>query len=344
MRKLPLELSSSGATARTTCSEPRRQGLPGAPRGRLRLEIAELGAHGTFEAFAEAKRLGYRLGLASWTGAEAASRAGCRRLISAFEELDTADSFVHPAQASAPGAWRPTPRVGQALAEIEAVVAAIWRDGARAGATATCLAQSRRFGDRCPSRRVPGGARPDGDPDGRAVEPVRGAGLDAGGPAPPPGRAGRVRAGDDRLLERSANESIRLAQRSITLRRVLQPIEVEPETGKYRLAPGVFLATMLSVTNASAAPGLAASTRRHYGGAASPTPLPAKELVSTFGHGRHTCPAQRFSISRSASPCARLLERYELTPLPPTARPLGRQLGGVARADLPCPVGTPPPP
>ena len=37
----------------------------------------------------------------------------------------------------------------------------------------------------------------------------------------------RVRAGDDDLLERSAVESIRLAQRSLTLRRVLREIEVE---------------------------------------------------------------------------------------------------------------------
>jgi cytochrome P450 len=39
----------------------------------------------------------------------------------------------------------------------------------------------------------------------------------------------RVRAGDDALLERCANESIRVAQRSITLREVLRPVDVEVE-------------------------------------------------------------------------------------------------------------------
>jgi cytochrome P450 len=148
----------------------------------------------------------------------------------------------------------------------------------------------------------------------------------------------RVRAGDDELLERSAHESIRLAQRSLTLRRVLRPIEVETETAKHRLAPGVFLATMLSVNNTSAAPGLARFDPDHYAGwrLAEAVALPARELVSTFGHGRHSCPAQRFSISAIRVAIRRLLERYELRPLFAGAAPQRRQIGGVARAASPC--------
>ena len=52
--------------------------------------------------------------------------------------------------------------------------------------------------------------------------------------------------------------------------------------------------------------------------------LPARELVSTFGHGRHSCPAQRFSISAIRIAIRRLLERYDLTPRFRTARPLAR--------------------
>jgi cytochrome P450 len=146
----------------------------------------------------------------------------------------------------------------------------------------------------------------------------------------------RVRAGDDDLLERSAHESIRLAQRSLTLRRVLRPIEVETETGRHRLAPGVFLATMLSVNNTRAAPGLERFDPDHYEGRRLAVKLPARELVSTFGHGRHSCPAQRFSISAIRVAVRRLLERYELTPLFAAATPKRRQIGGVARAAQPC--------
>ncbi len=66
----------------------------------------------------------------------------------------------------------------------------------------------------------------------------------------------RVRQGDDVLLEQCANESIRMAQRSITMRQVLQPIEVDTGAGIFRLAPGTMLTTMLSATNTSVAPGL----------------------------------------------------------------------------------------
>jgi hypothetical protein len=43
--------------------------------------------------------------------------------------------------------------------------------------------------------------------------------------------------------------------------------------------------------------------------------LEARELVSTFGHGRHSCPAQRFSISAIRIALRRLLDRYDLSPL-----------------------------
>ena len=42
--------------------------------------------------------------------------------------------------------------------------------------------------------------------------------------------------------------------------------------------------------------------------------LPAKELVSTFGHGSHTCPAQRFSISAIRTAIAAPGRAYDLTP------------------------------
>ena len=68
-----------------------------------------------------------------------------------------------------------------------------------------------------------------------------------------PQHLARVRAGDDVLLEQSANESIRLAQRSITLRYVMTPLAFDDGRQTYRLDPGVMITTMLPVNNASAA-------------------------------------------------------------------------------------------
>ena len=109
----------------------------------------------------------------------------------------------------------------------------------------------------------------------------------------------RVRGGDDVLLEQCANESIRMAQRSITLRYVMSPLDFDDGQRTYRLGSGVMITTMLPVNNTSAAPGLERFDPAHYDGRrlAAGVALPARELVSTFGHGRHACPAQRFAIS-----------------------------------------------
>jgi cytochrome P450 len=150
----------------------------------------------------------------------------------------------------------------------------------------------------------------------------------------------RVRSGEEGLLERCAYESIRLAQRSITLRQVLRPVDVHDGHRSYRVSPGVMLATMLSVTNTSAAPGLDQFDVAHYQGRrlVASLELPTKEVVSTFGHGIHTCPAQRFSISAIAIAVGSLVERFDLEPRFTEAQPRARQIGGVARAARPCVV------
>jgi cytochrome P450 len=151
----------------------------------------------------------------------------------------------------------------------------------------------------------------------------------------------RVRAGDGALLDRCAHESIRMAQRSITLRQVLTPIEVDTGVTSYRLHPGVLLCTMLSSHNTSAAPGLDRFDPDHYEGRrlSAAVHLPTKELVSTFGHGVHTCPAARFSISAIRVATQGLLDRFDLTPHFTRAVPRRRQIGGVARSARPCRVG-----
>lgn len=304
------------------------------------LEIEELGARGTFEAFTEAKRLGYRLGLASWAGEEAASTRHLPALIDAFERLDASQSFVRPLSTAwsmatkKRGEWR-------AMREIEDIVA---------GILAERRASGRRPGDYLDQIEAAFADVPVGERDVQVARDLMIIQMGAQSNLFAalawtlvnlllhPDVLARVRAGDDALLERAAHESIRLAQRSLTLRQVLSPFEVATETGPYTLAPGVFLATLLSVNNASAAPDLDRFDPDHYAGRrlAEAVELPARELVSTFGHGRHSCPAQRFSISAIRIALRRLLERYDLEPRFRSARPLRRQIGGVARAARPC--------
>jgi cytochrome P450 len=150
----------------------------------------------------------------------------------------------------------------------------------------------------------------------------------------------RVRDGDGALVEHCASESIRLSQRSITLRAVRAPVTLDDGRRTYECPPGVLLATMLPVTNTTAAPDLATYDPARWDGRRllEPDGLPARELVSTFGHGRHACPAQRFSISSIRIAVTRLVGSFDLEPRFARVDPRRRQLGGVARAAAPCPV------
>ena len=148
----------------------------------------------------------------------------------------------------------------------------------------------------------------------------------------------RARAGEDGLLERCALESTRLGQRSIMLRAVLHPVEVTDEAATYSLDPGTVVATFLPLTNTSAAPGLDRydPDRWQRRRLRDEDQLAARELVTTFGHGKHTCPAMPFSLAAMTRSVQRLLDAYELTPTFTEAHPLPGQVGGVARAADPC--------
>jgi len=141
------------------------------------------------------------------------------------------------------------------------------------------------------------------------------------------------------LLESCAMESIRLAQRSITLRKVMRPCRVETDQGTFTLAPGVFVTTLLSVNNA-AYDTLGTFDPRHYdrGRLAEHVRIPGKELVSTFGHGRHACVGERFATSAMKIAMVRLLAAFDLEPAFARAEPPAAQMGAVARAAAPCPV------
>jgi cytochrome P450 len=156
-----------------------------------------------------------------------------------------------------------------------------------------------------------------------------------------PDEVERVRADDRARAEVCALESTRLAQRSIMARFVMKPVMFDVGDVVHEVAAGATIATLLPLTNTSAAPGLDRwdPDRWNRRRLADPSALAAVELVTVFGHGRHTCPAQPFSLSTMTAAASRLFAAFDMEPRW-TGHPLPvrTQIGGVARAGDPCPV------
>ena len=62
----------------------------------LEQTAAELGPAGSADVFDLTRRLGHRMGLASWAGPGSAEGEAFERLVRAFDTLDGSDAFVHP--------------------------------------------------------------------------------------------------------------------------------------------------------------------------------------------------------------------------------------------------------
>ncbi len=308
----------------------------------VELELSALGARGELEAFAFTRRLSHRMGLASW-GSPLATRPGrLEPLIEAFDALDSSESFVHPAKGFL--TWASGKRREKAaMARIEGLYREILRER---DAASTSEADEGFFGRICQAwddedaeTRVSGIAR-----DVMLVHMGSQSNLFAAMAwtivhlLERPALLAAVRAGDDALLERCAHESIRLRQRSIVLRKILSPCRIADERADYTLEPGIFLATMLSVTNTRSAKDLDRFDPDNYAGPrfTRNAELAGRELVTTFGHGAHYCPAARFSISAIRIATRALLEGFDLEARFSNPGPRQRQIGGVARADRPC--------
>lgn len=299
----------------------------GALHEAMAIELATLGPGATVEVFGQMRRVAHRLGLSCWGGPVLAARLG--ELVPLLDALDSAEAFVRPVQAFRTAATRQR-RERAAMLALDRIVGEVLTAGPATGFLATIAAAW------------------DGEP-----EPARTQGIardlvliHLGSLSNlyaalawtlvdllrRPELLARVRAGDDALLEQCANESIRMAQRSITLRQVLRPVAIDDGRQTYTAGPGTFLTTMLSVTNTSAAPGLERFDPAHYRRRTLTVELPAKELVSTFGHREHTCPAARFAISAIRVALRSLLDAYDITPLFGSVQHRRQQIGGVARA------------
>jgi cytochrome P450 len=269
-------------------------------------QIEEMGESGTFDVFELARRAGHRLALACWLGRE----APLDPLIADMDVLDGAEAFVHPERMADVSREAEL----EALRRVEKLVGSVLE------------------APRTPSFLDEIAARWSDVPD------------------PGPGIAGDVvllhiatmtnlfaalgwtlawslLAPSSESPEACAFEAIRLGQRSIMLREVLRPIEFCGVS----VERGVQLATMLPVTNVCVGTSYDPARWRDR-------TLTHDVRVTTFGHGSHRCPAQRFSVSAIVRTVERLHSAFAMTPRFRSVEPLPQQIGGVGRAAAPCPV------
>ena len=303
---------------------------------------AELGERGTVDVFALTRRLGHRMGLASWAAPGCADGDAFKRLVRAFDTLDGSDAFVHPdAMAAVAASDKQAERA--ALDDVVSVIEHELREDVSAAP-----------GDSLFGRIVAAWASEPTD------SRMRGIALDVAlihiasmsnlmaalGWAlvdliEHPEQAERVAAGDRDLAQRCALESTRMAQRSIMSRAVLEPFTFDAGDVVVEVPAGWTIATLLPLLNSSVAPGLDRwdPARWHRHRLADADALPSPMLVTAFGHGKHSCPAQPFSLSAMTAAMIRLLSGYALTPgWTAHPRPVPAQIGGVARAADACPV------
>lgn len=298
--------------------------------------LDELGDEGEIDVFVLTRRLGHRMGLAAWGGAGTSGGPLFDRLVADFDALDGSESFVHPA------AMRAVADSGYEAerAALDDIVGAVAEMPADPGTLFERMAE-RWAGEPEPARTI-GLAY-----DFALVHIASMSNLFAAlgwslvDLIEHPDEAERAAAGDRARTELCVLESARLAQRSIMSRFVLQPVALDDGHTTYSVPPGVTIATLLPVTNTSAAPGLEGWDPHHWNRRrlADPGSLPAVELVTVFGHGKHTCPAQPFSLAAMTTALVRLMATYQLTAgwtEHPTPAP--SQIGGVARAGGPCPL------
>jgi cytochrome P450 len=299
----------------------------------LAIELAALGEQGTIDAFPFARRVGHRLGLACWIGPDVAASAAFDDLVVDLDTLDGADAFVKPEVTAAVRASGHAEERA-ALARVEAFV--------------VDLLANRRPSDDFLDRIVERWSDVD-DPVERGVGVARDVvllhvatmtnlvaalGWAIAFVALDPDSAAAGRAGDRPAVDRAGLEAVRLGQRSIMMRTVLRPVRVDVGDTSFEVDPPTIVATMLPLTNLGAAPGLDRwRPDRWLDDPRSGEPaLATPELVTTYGHGSHRCPARRFSMSAIARTVIGLWSRFDLVPrseAPP--EPLPFQIGGVGR-------------
>jgi cytochrome P450 len=302
---------------------------------------AELGSRGEVDLFDITRRLGHRMGLASWAPPGCADGPAFERLVAAFETLDGSDAFVHPdAMAAIAASEMRAERaaiedvvtiVGDALAQADSI-----DQGSLVGrivdAWANESTEARTRGVALDVALIHIASM------SNLMAALGWALVDLIGH---PDVAARVVDGDSGLASRCALESTRLAQRSIMSRAVLAPVAFDTGDGVVDVPAGWTIATLLPLLNTSAAAGLDRwePDRWNRYRLADTRVLESPMLVTAFGHGRHSCPAQPFSLAAMTSAMTRLLGAYDMAPQwRRYPRPVPQQIGGVARSADECRV------
>ena len=244
------------ARSRTTCSAPKTwRAISAASTTRSISSWPSSGPRARSTRSASPRRVGHRLGLACWIGDVAAEPPWFDRLVADLDRLDGADAFVRP-EAMAEVATSEKRVERAALARFELAVGELLArpDRDRGGFLDEI---ARRWADTDDPQRTQGIARDVVLLHVATMTNLFAAlGWTLAHLALHPDVLDRVASGEGGLLERCALESTRIGQRSVMLRTVMREIEVDDGTTRYRLSPGVTLATMLALTNTTAAPGL----------------------------------------------------------------------------------------
>ncbi|MXW88059.1 MAG: cytochrome P450, partial [Acidimicrobiaceae bacterium] len=261
----------------------------------ISLQLAELSGGCEIELFHFSRRLGHRLGLASWAGREVLRSARFDELIAALDALDGAEAFVAPARMREVAAGGKAAEQQAMARAAEILTESI---GARSVPGDDLLGTIiQRWDDTSGAERMTGIAR-----DvilvhiGSMSNLFAALGWSLVHLVQHPDVLARLRSGSEHradadLASRCVLESIRIGQRSIMLRTVLEPVVVDDGSRAYDVSPGATLATFLPLTNLAGAPGLGHYDPDRWRGRhfVEPAGLPA-EAITTFGHGPHACP------------------------------------------------------
>ncbi len=342
IRKLPDELFNGRRTLpHELFTRPNVTGYLAALDEAISIQLSDLRPGTEVELFDFTRRLGHRMGLASWGGREMLQSDRFDDLVAALDVLDGSEAFVAPTRMEEVARSGKAAEYG-AMAEAEEILAD--SIATRANPVGDLLDMIlERWADTSGPERLTGVAR-----DvilvhiGSMSNLFAALGWSLVHLVQHPDVVARVRNGqgaDHDLVSRCVLESTRIGQRSIMLRTVLEPVSVHDGTQDYQVSPGATLATFLPLTNMDAGPGLDRYDPDRWQGPrlASPPGLPP-ELVITFGTGPHACPARPFSVTAMARVIERLFGTYDLEPLFDDPQPRPDQIGGVARAAEPCRV------
>ncbi len=342
IRKLPDELFDGRRTLpHELFTRPNVASYLEALEEAISIQLAELSPGDEIDLFDFTRRLGHRMGLASWGGREILRSDRFEELIEALDELDGSEAFVAPTR------MREVAQSGKAveyaaMAKAEQILSdSIATRSQPVGDLLDTILE--RWADAPDAERLTGVAR-----DvilvhlGSMSNLFAALGWSLVHLVQHPDVLARVRSGqgdDQDLVSRCALESTRIGQRSIMLRTVLEPVTIDNGSQTYEVSPGATLATFLPLTNMDSGPGLDRYDPDRWKGPrlVSPPGVPS-ELVITFGVGPHACPARPFSVTAMSRVMERLFDTYDLEPLFDDPQPRPDQIGGVARAAGPCRV------